>query len=150
MREEFTVFIPGNVPSSKNSRMPHPKIKGCIIPSSQTSAYYRNTEDHWNLNSMAFRYNWDKFAVRKPWPIYIGFVRADKRRYDWINPVQCVMDRMVKFNWIDDDDVSNVIPFPARIDGSFHEVNAYTAGVYIKILSSPLMPLNIKTQDTLL
>lgn len=109
------IFIPMNVPSSKNSRQivyVKDKITGkkkpVIIPSKTHKKYYDGVEQLYAANASKFR----KQIENLPKPIVVGFrfVRDSKRKFDYINPAQTVQDLMVKFGWIDDDNADEMIP----------------------------------------
>lgn len=120
-----TIFIPGNTPSSKNSKQI--TKSGFIVHSKQCQKYYKETNTYWKENK-------DKFLELvkdkpKPYKVCFKFIRDSKRRFDFINPCQTVSDLMVKYGWIDDDNMNEIIP-------SFepHEVDKENAGVYITVL----------------
>lgn len=112
-----TVFIPGNVPSSKNSRITNRKT-GKSFPSALVQGYRKRSLAYWLSEAEGFRRRWD--TLNKPWPVYMGFVRKDHRTYDWVNPTQTVCDEMTKHGWVKDDDVANMIPFPMMVNTSWH------------------------------
>lgn len=51
-----------------------------------------------------------------------------------MNPLQSVQDAMVFHNWIDDDNIFELVPFPLEIDGVYFKVDKDNAGVIIRIL----------------
>lgn len=101
-------ILEGNTPSSKNS-----KIKtrwGGVIKNKNTLTWEKETEK-------TFVELKDDFleAIKekqKPYHIYFSFVRKSKHEADFINLCQAVFDNMVKHKWLEDDNMSEVLPFP--------------------------------------
>lgn len=121
-----TIFIPGNVPSSKNSRRNFGKIS---LPSKLTCTYIENTKWHYALNQKKFQNLVINFT--KPLRINFKFIRDSRRKFDYINALQIVQDLMVKNNWIEDDNADFLVP-------SFenYEYDKNNAGVYISLTES--------------
>ena len=89
--------------------------------------YIKNTKDDWLKNK-------DKFEElikdkEMPYTISFKFIRNSRRKFDYINPCQTVQDLMVKYEYIQDDNCENVIPFFEE-----YEYNKENSGVIIKIL----------------
>lgn len=128
------IFIPFTVPSSKNgggiSR------SGNAFPSKQTTRYRRLTKDNWIEGKKMF----ESFISGKKVPYLIGFhfVRGRDDIYDWVGPLETVQDEMVKYDWINDDNVYIMLPFPFKIDGKYTSYDKENPGVYIKILDNDL------------
>ena len=131
MKESTTsqpLFIPGHVPSSKNSRV---RTKnGAFVASKAVQKYRKNSGIFWKIHAQTFR------AACKESPVKVGFhfVRKTRHLYDWVNPLQTVQDEMTKYGWIEDDNISIILPFPLKIDGAYTTVDPSKPGVYIKIL----------------
>lgn len=125
-------FIPGAVPSSKNSRVL--TRSGLFIASKATQKYRKTTAAYWLMHKPAFKAE----LVAKAKPIIIGlhFVRASKHKWDFINPAQTIQDEMTKAGWIEDDNVDEILPVPLYINGSYWSYNKTNAGVYIAVLES--------------
>jgi len=127
------IFIPGAVPSSKNSRI---RTKsGLFIASKATQTWRKNTMQYWSLYRRAFV----EQCIGKSQPFFVGlhFVRGTKHRWDFINPCQTVQDEMTHHGWIADDSVEEMLPLPLMVDGSYWSYDKNHAGVYIKVLSTP-------------
>lgn len=119
------IFIPSNVPSSKNSRRWTGKY---FIGSKQTMKYYKETKGFWMQHKKEFR---DMLKdCKKPYKIAFRFVRKSKHKFDYINPAQTVQDQMVKYGWIDDDNAEEMIP--VFLDYEYDKDNA---GVYISVIN---------------
>lgn len=141
------IFIPGNVPSSKNSRI---NTKHGSFASKTVKSY---------LNSLGIQsYSSSKKLVKgyvnkpdlienlreeflrqtsgKELPLEIGFhfVRDSRRKFDFHNIVQVVLDLMTAHDIIIDDNMDCVIPFALKIDGKFYSVDKENCGVWIKII----------------
>ena len=141
------IFIPGNVPSSKNSRI---NTKNGSFASKTVKAY---------LNSLGIQsYSSSKKIVKgyvnkpnlienlredflkqiegKELPLQIGFhfVRDSKRKFDFHNIVQISLDLLTAHDFIIDDNMDCVIPFALKIGGGFYSVDKDDPGVYIKII----------------
>ena len=65
----------------------------------------------------------------KPYKVGFYFIRDSKRKFDYINAAQLPLDLMQDYDWIEDDDSSNIIPVFLG-----YEVDKRNAGVRIEIL----------------
>lgn len=99
------IFIPGNVPSSKNSRVWTGKF---FIASKAVASWRKETKDHWESNRDVFL----SMIKGKEFPIRVEFtfVRKSKHQFDYLNPCQSIQDEMVKYGWIEDDNADIIIP----------------------------------------
>lgn len=118
------IFVPGNVPSSKNSRQWTGKYS---IASKTCQKYYKASEEFYTQYKDDFKLKLK--GLEPPYKVVFCFCRGSKHKFDYINPAQTVQDQMVKYGWLDDDNADNLIPI-------FHP---YTydkdkAGVYINVL----------------
>jgi len=122
------LFCEGNVPSSKNGRRWTGKY---FVPSKATIRWRKDTKWWWIENKDVFK----ELVKNKKLPLKVGlhFVRGSRHRYDWVNPVQTIQDEMVKMEWIEDDDVINILPFPFKMKKSFTSYNKERAGFYLKV-----------------
>jgi len=125
------IFIPGNVPSSKNSKQWTGKM---LIHSKVTRNYIKDTKQLYiqskeEFDTMLF----DAAGIELPLPIHIDmyFVRSSRRKFDYINPAQTIQDLMVKWGWIEDDNCDIIVPH-----FSGYHVDKENPGVYIKVLSN--------------
>ena len=141
------IFIPGNVPSSKNSRIN--TTKGSFA--SKTVKSYLNSLGIQSYSSSKklvkgyvnkpnlienLREDFLKQTSGKQLPLEIGFhfVRDSRRKFDFHNIVQVVLDLMTAHNIIIDDNMDCVIPFALKIDSKFYSVDKENCGVWIKII----------------
>ena len=99
------IFIPGNVPSSKNSKQWTGKM---LINSKATRTYIKNSTEFY----MKYRVDFQKMlkGKEKPYKLSLKFIRGTKHKFDYINPAQTIHDMMVKFNWIKDDNCNEIMP----------------------------------------
>lgn len=118
------IFIPGNVPSSKNSKQWTGKY---FIHSKQCQTYYKNSDKFWIDNVQIFK-NMVK-DLPKPYKVEFTFIRGTRHKFDYVNPLQTVLDLMVKYNWIEDDNADEIKPYFG--DYSYDKDNP---GVEIKII----------------
>lgn len=89
--------------------------------------YYKETKQEWEDNKDTFL----KLIKRKekPYKIEFKFVRGSKRKFDYINILQVVQDQMVKYGWLEDDNMTEMLPSFAP-----YEYNKEAPGVHIKVL----------------
>ena len=141
------IFIPGNVPSSKNSRIN--TTKGSFA--SKTVKSYLNSLGIQSYSSSkklvkgyvnkpnlieSLKEDFLKQTSGKELPLEIGFhfIRDSKRKFDFHNIVQVVLDLMTAHDIIIDDNMDCVIPFALKMDSKFYSVNKENSGVWIKII----------------
>ena len=118
------IFIPGNVPTSKNSKRWTGKY---LINSKTVMNYIKNTKDVWLENKDCFLSMIENKEM--PYTISFKFIRNSRRKFDYINPAQTVQDLMVKYDYIEDDNCDCMVPCFEQ-----YEYNKEQPGVIIKIL----------------
>ena len=124
------IFIPGNVPPSKNGRRWTGRY---FIVSKQTQRYYKNSKKYW----VEYKKELKKLLKGKdsqnkaPYRITFKFVRKSRHKFDYINPAQTIQDQMVKYGWITDDNAEEMIPIFLEF-----EYDKDNPGVYINVLKS--------------
>lgn len=69
-----------------------------------------------------------------PYRIGLHFVRKTKRRWDFHNMCQLVLDLMTTYEWIEDDNTNIIFPFPLEIEDKLCSYNKEKPGVYITLL----------------
>ena len=123
------IFISGNTPSSKNSKqfVTLKNGKKLLLNSKIVRKYIDKSEMDWRFNKTEF-FKMLK-GKNKPYKIELYFIRDSKRKFDYINAAQIVFDLMQHYDYIEDDDSTNVIP----IFKGF-EVDKARAGVEIEVL----------------
>jgi len=120
------IFIPGNVPSSKNSKQWTGKY---LVSSKSTAKYVKASVLYWQKYQKRFLKMIE--GKEKPYKIGLYFIRDSHRRFDLINAAQLPCDLMVKNEWIDDDNASEIIPVFLGF-----EVDKINAGIIITILDN--------------
>ena len=121
--DEF--FIPFNVPSSKNSKIWTGRH---LIWSKSAQAYVRNTESYYKEYANEFMKS-GNFHHTYPYKVSFKFIRGSKHRFDYVNPLQTVLDLMVRYGWILDDCADIILPVFEP-----YEYNKDNPGVIIKFL----------------
>ncbi len=143
------IFIPGNTPSSKNSRI-----------NTRSGSFFSKTVQNYlkELGVKAFSSSKKEVReyARKPnlflkcfenaedWkqykPLILGYhpVRNSKRAFDLHNCFQIVADLLEAHDIIENDSADYLIPVPMKIDGKYYTIDKDNPGIY-------LTPLNGKT-----
>ena len=116
-------FIPGNTPSSKNSR----QWTGNYFITSKTVTKYRQAT---NATYIELKESFVKEFNQLELPVYVTFkfIRNSRRKFDYVNPLQTVQDDMQKHEWIPDDNCEYIIPVFEP-----YEYNKENAGVIINL-----------------
>ena len=118
------IFIPTNVPSSKNGKRWTGKF---LISSKVTMKWRKETEPYWMLYKQQFlRMIKDK---PKPYRVTFKFIRGSKHQFDFVNPLQTVQDEMVKYGWIEDDNADELLPVLVP-----YEYDKSHPGVFLTVL----------------
>jgi len=122
------IFIPYNVPSSKNSKIWTGKR---LIWSKLAQQYVKDTDKYWREYAGIFVNESLKKSFTNTVPLIVSFkfIRKSKHKFDYINPLQTVLDLMVRYNWIPDDNADVILPVFEP-----YEYNKDAPGVIIKIL----------------
>jgi len=116
-------FILGNVPSSKNGKRWTGKY---LIHSKTTMRYIKETKEDYLRLKKEFTKELSKHEP--PYKISFKFIRNSKRKFDYVNPLQTVQDLMVKYEWIEDDNATFLLPVFEP-----YEYNKVKPGVLITI-----------------
>lgn len=121
------IFIPFNVPSSKNGKI---KTKWGIVDSKATKLWRKNTKEYWIKYTELFQ----SIVKDNPMPLFVHltFIRKGGALFDYIGPTETIMDEMVAYQWINDDNAYQVVP----VFGKF-KVDKENPGVIIKIIKQP-------------
>lgn len=136
------IFIPGNIPSLKNS-----KVLG-RYPSKTVTKWLRLYGiihyDSTNKIVKEFKripkiYSFTEICApikqETNYPLHMGFhfIRGTKHKWDFHNACQVVLDLMVAYDIIPDDNVNYILPFPLEIEGKYWDYSKDNPGVLIKI-----------------
>lgn len=123
-------FIPGEVPSKKNSRQNFVRGgKQVSIPSKRHEEYVNATKMYYNTFGIEFRNTFKRLELKYPVHISMTFIRGSKRRFDYCNAAQTIEDLIVRNGWIEDDSADHLVPV---FEPYGYEKN--NGGVRIKIL----------------
>lgn len=145
MRVNNAVFIPFQVPSSKNSKV---AIKRGVFHSKTVQNYLRALGiQHFSSRKKEVKFyktipllfpytEFKKLFQNVEYPIVLGFhfVRSTKHRFDFHNAVQLPLDILTAFELIPDDDMEHIIPQCYQIEDRYHSYDKDNPGVYIKII----------------
>lgn len=145
INDEEVLFIKGNVPSLKNSKV---KTSKGIFSSPTVNRYIRSlgiqnySASRKQVKGYATRRNefldtksyFEKYLTVKPYKVGFHFVRGSRHKYDFNNANQIIADLMTAHDIIEDDDTTVFLPFPLEIDGKYDSYSKENPGVFIKIL----------------
>ena len=139
------IFIPGNVPSLKNSKI---KTDKGIFPSKTVVKYLRSLGIKSYSSSKKIITIYRKYpykfgpivepmrqelkTAKRPHVVMFHFVRDSKRKFDFINAVQIIADLLVAADIILDDDMDNFIPYPWRRVGQWYSYDKDKPGVWLE------------------
>ena len=138
------IFIPGNTPSSKNSKTA--TSRGVF--SSKTVARYLRSLGIQHFSSSrkivkeyaatdrpnVFRESFGDW-VKPEGQVVIGFhfVRGSKHKFDFGNACQIIHDLMSAHDFIEDDNIDYLVPIPYKKKGLWYTYDKENPGVYIKL-----------------
>lgn len=104
-----SIFISGNVPSSKNSKqMIVNNGRTFFVWSKTAQKYVRSTKKEYVSYAPIFKKHLK--GLKKPYRISFKFIRGSKHKFDYPNPLQTVMDLMVLYGWLEDDNADEIVP----------------------------------------
>lgn len=141
-----SIFIPGNVPSKKNSKQigyrtnygSGKKLMYCgkpvtpiIISSAITLKYEKAKEGYYSGMAPAFRMMVGDLPM--PYVVEFFFIRETKALFDFGNACQVILDLMQKHGWVGNDSIDHILPIP-RLNGVAWTVDKQNAGVIIRIV----------------
>ncbi|NET30686.1 MAG: hypothetical protein F6K19_01615 [Cyanothece sp. SIO1E1] len=122
------IWIPGNVPSQKNSKRIGKRKDGTpFVMNSELVLKYKKEVLPVYREKI---HDWKRMAsqLTPPYRVVMKFVRKDKRGFDYNNISQMVQDCMADAGWVEDDDNKNILPI--FLDAIVDKENA---GVFIMI-----------------
>jgi len=145
LNDEEYLFIKGNVPSLKNSKV---KTSKGIFSSKAVNKYIRSlgiqsySSSKKVVKTYVTRKNefektkeyFSKYLIKTPYKVGFHFVRGSKHKYDFNNANQLIADLMTAHNIIEDDDTTIFLPFPMEINSEYSSYSKENPGVYIKVL----------------
>jgi|DEB0MinimDraft_6_1074348.scaffolds.fasta_scaffold08838_2 hypothetical protein len=132
------IWIPGNVPSSKNSKKivmvgPRGHRRPKMLWSDLADRYRARIRPI----LIAERYHWARLTSGITPPVVVGFhfVRNSRRKFDFSNACQTIADLMVGADWLADDNMKEFVPMPLPIEGRWCSYNKEKPGVIIEPLN---------------
>lgn len=140
------IFIKGNVPSLKNSKI---KTSRGIFPSKTVVKYLRNlgikkysaskkTVDEYKTRSNEFKETTNElreYLTKQTYPIevFFHFVRDSNRAFDFNNANQIILDLLTAHDIIPDDNMTYVIPIPYKKKNKWYSIDKNKPGVWLKV-----------------
>ena len=103
----FSIYIPGDVPSSKNSKVWTGKH---LVHSKATGKYISKTKSIFSNKKILLAFVTALSKTSPPYKMSFTFLRGSRRRFDYVNMAQSPLDLMVKHEWIVDDNADYIIP----------------------------------------
>lgn len=144
--ENELIFIPGNCPSLKNSKI---KTSRGIFPSKTVKDYLTDLGIQRYSASRKevigyvrkpnkieeLREKFNKALEGKEPPVEIGFhfVRKTKHKFDFNNANQIIADLLTAHGIIEDDNMDYFIPYAFKMNDKFYTIDKENPGVYLKI-----------------
>lgn len=124
--KDGTIFIPGNVPSSKNLKR---AFGNKLITGKRVVEYKKATDVHWRI----FKSRFLEMVIgkEKPYRVEVFFVRDSRRKADFHNLIQLPADLMVEHGFLFDDNMDEVVFIP-KIPA--YGIDKKMAGVIIRVL----------------
>lgn len=142
------IFIPGSIPSSKNSKVAtakgvfHSKTVGKFLREIGIASYSASRKEVKFYKTRKCMFPFDELKEMmsykqdgKPAMIGIHFVRKTKAKFDFHNICQILFDLMVAGDVIEDDNMECVLPFPLKYNGVWYSVNKDNPGVWITLMN---------------
>lgn len=133
------VFLKGNIPSLKNSKEIQTYKKWVedpddnnskilkkfnrLAPSKTVEKYYKEYEHKYLEHRVDIM---NLFKGDNIWHMGLYYVRDSKRKFDFNNASQIIQDLMVKHNYLPDDNMEYLYPYPIG-----YHVNPDNPGVWI-------------------
>lgn len=156
------IFIPGNVPSLKNSKQIAKAKNGktVLLYSKTVKSYLRKLGIQrlsaktgitaYKTRQNVFKSKINGFFDDVEYPCVLGmyFVRDSRRKFDVINAMQIICDLLVAHGFIIDDDTSHLLPVPMKLNGAWSSVDKDHPGVYLKIIKGDIPKLEINNKIT--
>ena len=105
-----SIFIKGNVPSSKNGKVFTGKH---LVWSKAAQKYVKNTKEQFQYYTKIFQdycRNPETGMVEYPLKISFKFIRGTKHDFDYLGPSETIQDLMVRYGWIPDDNAKVIKP----------------------------------------
>lgn len=144
MLSQNSIFIPGQIPSLKNSKVMGKFPSKTVLKWLRTfgiTSYSGSRKEVNFFKRIPKQYDFQEIckpiADYKNYPIKLGFhfVRKSKGDWDFNNANHIITDLMTAFDIVPDDNVKYILPFPLELEGSWYSYDKNNPGVFIKILN---------------
>lgn len=120
-------FIPYNVPSSKNGKV---WTGRSFVVSKAMQKWRKLTKNIWKEHMIDFNASVSKSTTPVLF-IHLTFIKSTATLFDYYGPGETIMDEMVTYRWINDDNAYQIVP----VFGKFR-VDKINPGVEIRLLST--------------
>jgi hypothetical protein len=120
-------FIPGNVPSLKNSKVWTGKY---LVASPSVKRWQKISLEAWQAQKDSFREVTKDLP--RPYFIHFTFLRKVDNYWDITAPTETIADEMVRHGWINDDNIYEFIPVFGK-----PRLERKEPGTIIKVLIEP-------------
>jgi Holliday junction resolvase RusA-like endonuclease len=117
------IFIPGNVPSSKNNKVWTGRF---LVWSKSAQKYKKETKKYWEDYRDQFLIDFSDRTL--PCAVSFKFIRGSRHQFDYVNPLQTILDLMVENGWLTDDNADVILPVFEQ-----YEYSKDNPGVIIKL-----------------
>ena len=139
-------YISGNVPSLKNSKimtkhgLQHSKTVSKYIrekgirsfnSSKQLVEEYKKRPNIFKEEIKGLKEEIEKYE--KPVLLEFYFVRDSRRKFDFCNATQIILDLLTAHRTIIDDNCDEILPVPYLIDNKCYRVDKAACGVYLRL-----------------
>lgn len=135
------IFIPGNVPSSKNSRINcargsfHSKTVRKYLQMVGVKSFSASGVLNYKTRPNLFAEAIIQLPRSDSRPVLLGmhFVRGSKHKFDIVNAQQIILDLLVAHGWIEDDNADCIVPFTIDINDRYYSYDKENPGVYLAV-----------------
>lgn len=137
------LFLPGNVPSLKNSRgvgsfgqsfnsksvQKYIRSFGIMSYSSKHKTVKLVNKKSENLFAKYF----EGVSFSNPLKIGFHFVRGTKHKFDFTNMVQIIADLFTAHGFIEDDNMDCFLPYPLEKENRYYSFDKNNPGVWLEL-----------------
>jgi len=139
---DVVIFVPGNVPSLKNSRGVgafgqsfNSKSVQKYLRSFGIRTYSSKSKKVLPVNKKTengFAKLFEGITFGQPLHIGFHFVRGTRHKFDFTNMVQIIADLFTAHGFIEDDNMDCFLPYPLEREGTFYSYDKQNPGVWLK------------------
>lgn len=140
------VFIEGNVPSSKNSKINGKFFSKTVqkyLRSFGIKSFSSRKKDVETYKTIPMTFPVEKLKKEfkgkgKQHVVLFHFVRDSKHKFDFGNVTQIILDLLTAFDIIEDDNMDYIIPMPWAVGGKWYSYNKENPGLYLIVENADL------------